>query len=199
MSSNDIPNYGEHSGSKPSADKLQTAMQQLAAMVAEAQKYEREIVAAELQVKAAKDKLHAVVEDALPNAMIASGMTIGNSIDFGDQKVTLKHKVNTSVTKANKEAAMDWLQNNGHSDIIKREVTVVFGVSEGDIAAEVAKRLQKELARTVVCGRKAEPATVKSIITKRLANNQHVPLALFSVYERDISEIKTVKGKSKAE
>ena len=51
-------------------------------------------------------------------------------------------KVSTSyratITEANKEAAFNWLRNNGLGDIIKNEISVSFGRNEDNKATNYA-------------------------------------------------------------
>ena len=48
----------------------------------------------------------------------------------------LRHTKRT-YTEANKEAAFNWLRNNGLGDIIKNEISVSFGRNEDNKAASL--------------------------------------------------------------
>lgn len=188
MSDQAMPDYGEYTNEGTSIANVGKIINDL---VAEAQKYEKEILESEEDLKKAKDKLRAVVEGALPKAMREAGLpefTTESGIN-----VKVKDKITNSILAANREKAWDWLEENGHGDILKREVVVAFGVTEGEKAKEVALALQKEHARAVQCQRKAEPATVKSLLARLIEENAEVPRDLFGVRELTVAEFKMKK------
>lgn len=186
--------YGEFAPTvADKAAQLGTAMEGLKSLVDEARQYEREIVEAEEQLKARKDRLRAVVEDALPKAMRMAGMNTGDSINIGEVEVTLRDKIENSIPADRRQEAMDWLEANGHSDIVKRTVSIAFAVGETQLAADTKTALEKEHGRTVLCERKAEPATVKSILTQLIVAQKSVPRDLFGVREFSIAAFKNKK------
>ncbi|GEM_PF-946241 len=175
------------------AAQLGTAMAGLKSLVDEAQQYEREIVEAEELLKAKKDRLRAVVETALPTAMRSAGMNTGDSIKVGEVEVTLRDKIENSIPADRRQEAMDWLEANGHSDIVKRTVSIAFAVGETELAAKTKAELEKAHGRTVICERKAEPATVKSILTQLIVAQKSVPRDLFGVREFSVAAFKNKK------
>lgn len=188
LPSSEVPDYGQYA---VQGETIANAGETLNALVREAQGYEREIVEAEEALKKAKDKLRAVVQDALPKAMKEAGLP-----EFTTESgitVKVKDKIENSIPAARREEAWDWLEQNGHSDILKREVTVAFGVTEGELAKQVAMTLQQEHNRSVLCQRKAEPATVKALLARLIEDKKSVPRDLFGVRELTVAEFKTKK------
>ena len=50
--------------------------------------------------------------------------------------VDVKPNYSANITIANREAAFNWLRNNGLGDIIKNEILVSFGRNEDNKAAD---------------------------------------------------------------
>ena len=94
-------------------------------------------------------------------------------------------KVSTSyratITEANKEAAFNWLRNNGLGDIIKNEISVSFGRNEDNKASEYAN-LAKGQGYEPVQKLKVEPMTLKALVRERLESGQEMPSDLFNVF-----------------
>ena len=181
-----IDDYGAYA--EEQVTPLAQALEGLQGLVDEAQGYEREIAEAEEKVKKAKDKLRAIVEDAMPKMMKKAGLdefTTSTGL-----KVKRRNKIENSIPAARRNEAWDWLETNGHGDILKREVTIAFGIKEGDMAKTVAAALAKEHARSVSCDRWAEPATVKSLLTRMIEDQKSVPRDLFGVREFEVAEFK---------
>ncbi|MCC6425660.1 MAG: hypothetical protein IT435_02445 [Phycisphaerales bacterium] len=186
-----LDDYGEYA--QKQVTPLKEAMIGLNALVTEAQGYEREIAEAEEKAKAAKDKLRAVVMDALPKAMKAAGLTEFTT----EQGLVVRHrdKIENSIPANRRNDAWDWLEKNGHADIVKREVTIAFGVKEAKAAQECAEALAKAHMRSVACERWAEPATVKALLTRLIEERKSVPRDIFGVREFAIAEFKEAKKK----
>ena len=53
--------------------------------------------------------------------------------------VEVKTNYSATITQANKEAAFNWLRENGLGDIIKNEISVSFGRNEDNKAADYAE------------------------------------------------------------
>lgn len=188
MSNQEVPDYGDYA---KQGETIANAGAVLNALVSEAQGYEKEIAEAEESLKKAKDRLRAVVQDALPKAMKEAGLN-----EFTTESgivVKVREKIENSIPAARRNEAWDWLEKNGHADILKREVTIAFNLSEGELAQQVARQLMEEHNRSVQCERWAEPATVKSLLSRLIDEKKSVPRDLFGVRELTIAEFKTKK------
>jgi len=180
--------YGDDA---PKAMTPEEAFPKINAMFREAMDAEKAVAQAEEELKKQKARLRGIVEDALPKLMEECGVSSFTTKD--GIVINVKEKIENSIPAPRRNEAWDWLTENGHADVLKREVTVAFGVTEGAVADELAKRLGKELARSVFVERRAEPATVKSIITARLEAGKAVPMDLFGVRRFKIAEFKIKK------
>ena len=180
--------YGDDT---PQAMSPEEAFPRINAMFREAMDAEKAVAEAEDELKKQKARLRGIVEDAMPKLMEECGVTSFTTQD--GIVINVRKKTETSIPAPRRNEAWDWLTENGHADVLKREVTVAFGVTEGERADELAKRLGQELARSVFVERRAEPATVKSIISARLEAGRTVPMDLFGVRQYKIAEFKIKK------
>ena len=105
-------------------------------------------------------------------------------------------KVSTSyratITEANKEAAFNWLRNNGLGDIIKNEISVSFGRNEDNKAANYAE-LAKGQGFQPTQKMKVEPMTLKALVRERMEAGKDMPTEIFGVYSGNKTTIKRNK------
>lgn len=197
--------YGEFTGvGNTDTTPWEQAREALSQLVAEAQAEETKIAKLEKDAEEAKARLKGIVEKALPEAMRKAGVfEEGFTTTDGLYVVKGKSGITTSVLKDNRNDAYNWLEQNGHKDIVKNEVSIAFAVGEGDKAKQCADALTKDYKRTVVAERKVEPATLKATISGILEANKEkaakgeeiveVPKQLFGVREFDTVTLKPVK------
>ncbi len=102
-------------------------------------------------------------------------------------------KVSTSyratITVANKEAAFNWLRNNGLGDIIKNEISVSFGRNEDNKAADYAA-LAQERGFQPTQKLKVEPMTLKALVRERIEAGKDMPTELFNIFVGNKTTIK---------
>ena len=102
-------------------------------------------------------------------------------------------KVSTSyratITEANKEAAFNWLRNNGLGDIIKNEISVSFGRNEDTRAADYAD-LAKSHGFQPTQKLKVEPMTLKALVRERIEAGKEMPTEIFNVFIGNKTTIK---------
>ena len=109
--------------------------------------------------------------------------------EVGLSEITLTNgkKISTSayyygrITEHNQQEAFEWLQNNGHGDIIKNVVSVSFGRDEDVNAEKLLSNLQDNGYTTN--GKKwVEPMTLKAFIREQVESGNDLPLETFNVY-----------------
>jgi|TARA_R110000787_G_scaffold34786_2_gene89848 hypothetical protein len=119
-----------------------------------------------------------------------SEITIPNMLsELGLSEITLKDgsKINTStyysarITEENREAAFDWLDTNGFSDIIKNTVSVSFGRDEDASAEKLAQELDDNGFSTAQ-KKWVEPMTLKAFVREQVEKGSDLPLETFNVY-----------------
>ena len=103
--------------------------------------------------------------------------------EVGLSEITLTNgkKISTSayyygrITEHNQQEAFEWLQDNGHGDIIKNVVSVSFGRDEDVNAEKLLSNLQDNGYTTN--GKKwVEPMTLKAFIREQVEGGNDLPL-----------------------
>jgi hypothetical protein len=149
-----------------------------------------EIEDAEARLKLLKKKRDHISGDIIPTMMSEMGLAELKLHDGSHLKVSTSYRA--TITEANKEAAFNWLRNNGLGDIIKNEISVSFGRNEDNKAANYA-----ELARgqgfQPTQKMKVEPMTLKALVRERIEAGKDMPTEIFGVYSENKTTIKRNK------
>ena len=95
--------------------------------------------------------------------------------------VEVKPYYAANISIKNREAAYNWLRENGLGDIIKNDVTVSFGRNEDNKAAEYAN-LAKSQGYQPTQKMKVEPMTLKALVQERIENGKDIPMDIFNVF-----------------
>ena len=103
--------------------------------------------------------------------------------------VEVKTNYSATITQANKEAAFNWLRENGLGDIIKNEISVSFGRNEDNKAADYAE-LAKGQGLEPQQKLKVEPMTLKALVRERMEAGKEMPTELFNIYVGNKTTIK---------
>lgn len=136
-----------------------------------------EDLAADLK-KAQADLAH-ISGEALPAALAEHGLTELKMAD--GSKVTIATVISANISKDRANEAHDWLRANGHADLIKNTVSVVFGKGEDARAAALISQLdsngwdpdQKEAVH---------PSTLKAFCKEQIERGSDIPSELFGIY-----------------
>jgi hypothetical protein len=169
---------------KPTASS--DALEQISALAREQVDLEDQLLQAENKVKELKRALYDVSEVRLPEALLSVGMTSftledGSTISCG--KVYQAH-----ISKANADAAHDWLRDNGHGDIIKNEIKVNFGKDQ-DAEANAFKEQLNAQGQVYTAKEAVHASTLKSFVRGELENGRDVPNDLFGVHLTTVSKV----------
>ena len=97
-------------------------------------------------------------------------------------KVLLTEEVQCSITVANREAAHDWLRENGYGGLIKTDLTLEFGKGEEEEARKLLGSIQKLTNRPVEVGEGVHHSTLKSFVKERREAGAQLPADLFSIH-----------------
>ena len=85
------------------------------------------IETSENNLKDLKKEYQRISGEVIPTMMSEMGLAELKLQDGSHLKVSTSYRA--TITEANKEAAFNWLRNNGLGDIIKNEISVSFGVT----------------------------------------------------------------------
>jgi len=141
----------------------------------------------EENLKNTKKELEHVSGEIIPTMMSEMGLSHLKLMDGSSVDVKPHYSANISV--ANKEAAFNWLRNNGLGDIIKNEILVSFGRNEDNKAADYAA-LAAERGYQPTQKLKVEPMTLKALVRERLEAGKDMPTEIFNVFVGNKTTIK---------
>ena len=141
----------------------------------------------EENLKNTKKEFDYLSGEVIPTMMAEMGLSHLKLMD--GSSVDVKPNYSASITLANREAAFNWLRNNGLGDIIKNEISVSFGRNEDNKAADYAN-LAAERGYQPTQKLKVEPMTLKALVRERIENGKEMPTELFNVFVGNKTTIK---------
>ena len=164
-------------------DNIQT----LADQVEKLNSLQQRIELQESDLKNTKKEFDYLSGEVIPTMMAEMGLSHLKLMD--GSSVDVKPNYSASITIANREAAFNWLRNNGLGDIIKNEISVSFGRNEDNKAADYAV-LAEERGYQPTQKLKVEPMTLKALVRERIENGKELPTELFNVFVGNKTTIK---------
>ena len=164
-----------------------TNINKLADKIKELQAVEKAIELDEKQIKEKKKHLEYLSGEIIPTMLSEMGLS---SLKLQDgSSVEVKTNYSATITQANKEAAFNWLRENGLGDIIKNEISVSFGRNEDNKAADYAN-LARGQGLEPKQKLKVEPMTLKALVRERMEAGKEMPTELFNIYVGNKTTIK---------
>ena len=149
-----------------------------------------DIESGEEKIKEWKKKRDHISGDIIPTMMSEMGLAELKLHDGSHLKVSTSYRA--TITEANKEAAFNWLRENGLGDIIKNEISVSFGRNEDNKAADYAE-LAKGQGFQPTQKMKVEPMTLKALVRERIEAGKEMPTEIFGVFSENKTTIKRNK------
>ena len=162
-------------------------IQSLADQVERLENLNQEVKKDEEDLKQKKKNLEYISGEVIPTMMSEMGLSHLKLMD--GSSVDVKPNYSASITIANREAAFNWLRNNGLGDIIKNEILVSFGRNEDNKAADYAA-LAQERGFQPTQKLKVEPMTLKALVRERIEAGKEMPTELFNVFVGNKTTIK---------
>ena len=150
----------------------------------------RRIELSENNLKDLKKEHQRISGEVIPTMMSEMGLSELKLQDGSHLKVSTSYRA--TITEANKEAAFNWLRENGLGDIIKNEISVSFGRNEDNKAADYAE-LAKGQGFQPTQKMKVEPMTLKALVRERIEAGKEMPTEIFGVYSENKTTIKRSK------
>lgn len=140
------------------------------------QAYETSRLIADLEdaIKAAKQELQTLTTKTLP-AIMASAKTRSHTTTAG-VKIEISEFVNGTLPKTPeaREAAIQWLKDNGGASIIKTELKATLGLGEHNLAGEIRAKFE-ELGVTFSEDKGVHPQTLAAFGRERLKQGKELP------------------------
>ena len=172
------------------AMRLTEGIQSLADQVERLELCDVRIADIENDLKMMKKKRDHISGEVIPTMMSEMGLAELKLHDGSHLKVSTSYRA--TITEANKEAAFNWLRNNGLGDIIKNEISVSFGRNEDNKAADYAE-LAKSSGLQPTQKMKVEPMTLKALVRERIEAGKEMPTEIFGVFSENKTTIKRNK------
>ena len=164
-----------------------TNINKLADKIKELQAQQEQLQQQEDAVKQKKKDIEHLSGEVIPTMLSEMGLSFLKLQD--GSSVEVKTNYSATITQANKEAAFNWLRENGLGDIIKNEISVSFGRNEDNKAADYAE-LAKSQGLDPMQKLKVEPMTLKALVRERLEAGKEMPTELFNIYVGNKTTIK---------
>ena len=162
-------------------------IQSLADQVEKLESLQTRLQLQEDNMKSTKKEIERLSGDIIPTMMSEMGLAELKLQDGSHLKVSTSYRA--TITEANKEAAFNWLRNNGLGDIIKNEISVSFGRNEDNKAANYAE-LAKGHGFQPTQKMKVEPMTLKALVRERIEAGKEMPTELFNIFVGNKTTIK---------
>ena len=139
---------------------------------------------AEESVKSLKKSRDRYLHDLIPGKMAEMGL---DKVEVDGNKVSLQ----TFVSGTMPNWALNHLREIGAGDFIKNDVSVSFGVTQDNVAKDLAADLENKgyetSSKTWV-----EPMTLKKLIRERVEANQEIDLEMFNAHVGQVAKIEGV-------
>ena len=167
-----------------------TNINKLADKIKELQAHQKQLEVQEDSIKQKKKDIELLSGEVIPTMLSEMGLSYLKLQD--GSSIEVKTNYSATITQANKEAAFNWLRENGLSDIIKNEISVSFGRNEDNKAADYAE-LAKGQGLEPQQKLKVEPMTLKALVRERIEAGQEMPTEIFGVFSENKTTIKRNK------
>jgi ABC-type Fe3+-citrate transport system substrate-binding protein len=165
-------------------------IQSLADQVEKLEELQSRLQTQEQIMKDTKKQIERLSGEVIPTMMSEMGLAELKLQDGSHLKVSTSYRA--TITEANKEAAFNWLRNNGLGDIIKNEISVSFGRNEDNKAATYAE-LAKGQGFQPTQKMKVEPMTLKALVRERIEAGKDMPTEIFGIFSENKTTIKRNK------
>ena len=165
-------------------------IQSLADQVEKLESLQTRLELQEDNIKSTKKEIERLSGDIIPTMMSEMGLAELKLHDGSHLKVSTSYRA--TITEANKEAAVNWLRENGLGDIIKNEISVSFGKNEDNKAADYAE-LARGQGLQPTHKMKVESMTLKALVRERIEAGKEMPTEIFGIFSENKTTIKRNK------
>lgn len=107
-------------------------------------------------------------------------------------ELSIKQVYNASIKSDKKIEAIHWLRDNGLGDIVKNNITVLFGQGEDNKAFEYFS-LARSQGFEPIQEEKVHPGTLKVVMKEWKDKGNQIPSELFNTFDGSQTQIKNKK------
>jgi hypothetical protein len=165
---------------------------QLAVLAQQQIDLEDAIAQDEKKLDAKREELRILAEKTLPELMDGLGME-----EFSTRsglRIKVAEAIRASIPKARQKEAVDWLDDHGYENLVKREFNILFGKEEeawaNRFAADLAKRKHQ---LNVKQDASVHNRTLVAFVKEQLEEGKELPLDLFGVFRQRYAKIEVRK------
>ena len=148
---------------------------------------DKEIADLEEQLKKKKDYKKHLAENVLPNLFSEVGLSELKLADGRHLKVS--NYYGASIKEEKKQAAFNWLRDNGFGDLIKNQVSCSFGRNEDEKAKSLIDSLQSQGYQSMQ-REWVEPSTLRAFIREQHEAGKQLPMDLLGAFVGQKTTIK---------
>lgn len=181
--------YGSDSAPQVTA----SGFEELDKLIRDMRSAEHEVEEAQEKLKSAQQRLAGLSEQAIPEMLDTMGLQEFKTRD--GFHVSIKTQLRHSLSRDRKAAAIQWLRDNGHGDIVKDVVKLQFGVGEETEAQTAYMELLGKFGARADRDADVHSATLKSVLLQLMKEGKDVPLDVFGAFEQRQTIIKEQKKK----
>jgi len=166
------------------------SLKQLAELIKLQMQHEDKIDEAEKELDALKASLREISEKRIPELMLS--LNIKTIVHESGANVACEKFYAGSISEERAPAAFEWLREKGLEDLIKRALTVNFGMGQEQEAESLSGSLEQQ-GLDFKDKANVHPQTLKALIKERLESGQELPMDLFGVVTGMKTKIKRPK------
>lgn len=171
----------------PLGDNILAQIAQTARDILEAQDL---VAEREEALKDAQKALRVLQQEVMPELMTKAGQESLTTID--GLKVSMKTGTQWRPDQEQKALTVKWLEDNGHSGIVKREVKVAMGKVSQQQVDELAGKLVT-MGFAPAARLDVHPQTFGALVRELMAKGQDVPLSDMGAEITKFAEVKPAK------
>lgn len=148
------------------------------------------------EAKTIKEQYDKMAFEDLPEAMQMMGLkTLGLA---SGAELNLQEIISCRIKPESQEEAHAWLRANEHGDLIKNEVTVVFGKDEDGEAKKLMEMIggAKIEYGSLTREEKVHPQTLKAFVSEQIRRPEEFPCELFGVNIINMAHLNQPKKRS---
>ena len=148
---------------------------------------DKEIADLEDKLKTKKDYKKHLAENVLPNLFSEVGLSELKLADGRHLKVS--NYYGASIKEEKKQAAFNWLRDNGFGDLIKNQVSCSFGRNEDEKAKSLIDTLDSQGYQSMQ-REWVEPSTLRAFIREQHEAGKELPMDLLGAFVGQKTTIK---------
>jgi len=162
-------------------EDTQMSFEQITALADEWRVKEAEVRALEAQVKVLSGRMREIEFVQLPELFLQNG--VQSYTTTSGAKLTLGQMVSAKFPKEDEQrnAAIEWLMQAGHGDVVKAQVVASWPAGEAEHAEQMMQSLNGDSSVVATLDKFVHPSTLGKLVREMLVGGEDVPLNTLGV------------------